>query len=180
MSQLRPALRQEAGRCRWSPALPRVRWIRYSNRHCGIGAGRDVSLLGVEFERGRARYDGVRLRPCRPRLERSGSCRTGRRWGRNGLPRLLDRGRVQAPFVLVAILWRAVRQDLRRPVSRTRCRNRLDGQPAEAFEGLTDDALVTDQTAAHLLVTFILHNARRKAIRSPRSWALRPMLNRRL
>jgi hypothetical protein len=82
-------------------------------------------VLRMDFDDCRTRYEGVRVRSCGWRLERSCGCRPGRCRRGHGSPhparsRARSRSlRPRRPFV-----WGAVRQDLRRPLSRTGRPNR--------------------------------------------------------
>ena len=121
--------RRVGGRWR-TPASSAMRGIGYADRHPRIRPWRDCGVLGMDLDGGRTRHEGVRLRPRGSRLERSGFCPAGRDRRGHGPPhparsRARDGSvRARRPFV-----GRAVRADLRRPVSRTGRRNGLARRP---------------------------------------------------
>ena len=84
------------------------------------GLGETGRLLGMDLDRGRTRHESVRLRPRGSRLERSGFCPAGRCRRGHGPPRpARSRARSGSVCARRPFVGRAVRQDLRRPVSRT-------------------------------------------------------------
>ena len=112
------------GRRRRAPASPELCRIGYSHRHPRIRPWRDCRVLGMDLDRGRTRHASVRLRPRGSRLERSGFCPAGRCRRGHGPPHpARSRARSGSPCARRPFVWRAVRPDLRRPVSRTGRRN---------------------------------------------------------
>ena len=103
------------------------RGLRPSSSNQALAKG---GLLGMDLDRCRSGYQGVRLRSRGSRLERSGGCRAGRDRRGDGPPHPA-RSRARAGPVCAgwSFVGRAVRPDLRRPVSRTGCRNGLARRP---------------------------------------------------
>ena len=118
------------GRRRRTPASSELCRIRYSHRHPRIRPWRDWRLLGMDLDRGRTRHESVRLRPRGSRLERSGFCPAGRCRRGHGPPHpARSRARSGSLCARRPFVGRAVRQDLRRPVSRTGRGNGLARRP---------------------------------------------------
>ena len=104
--------------------------IGYSHRHPRIRPWRDCRVLGMDLDRGRTRHESVRLRPRGSRLERSGFCPAGRCRRGHGPPHpARSRARSGSVCARRPFVGRAVRADLRRPVSRTGRRNGLARRP---------------------------------------------------
>ena len=127
------------GRRRRTSASPELCRIGYSDRHPRIRPWRDWRVLGMDLGRGRARYEGVRLRPRGSRLERSAllSRRTASPSPRTSTSCSIA-AHVPGPFVLVGHSSGAqyVRIFAGRYPEQVAGMVLLDGQPAEAFEGL--------------------------------------------